>query len=117
MQRKLIISLVFAILLVFFALQNSAEVVIRLWFWSASTSLALVVILTFAAGAVMGLLFSIPARRRRKKSDNLPSTDPGSTSTNEVSPEVNSQANRQANLQEEDPRDKNGDPEFEDVMN
>ena len=106
MQRKLIVSLVIAILLVFFALQNSAEVIIRLWFWSVNTSLALVVILTFAAGVLMGLLFSIPVRGRRKKSSHLPPTDPGSTGTNEVPLEVNS------------PEDlRNGDPEFEDVIN
>lgn len=106
MQRRLIISLVFAILVAIFALQNSAEVVIRLFFWSVDTSLALVVILTFSAGALMGLLFSIPARRRRKNAEHLLTTDPGSTNIHEVPLEVNS------------PEDlRNGDPEFEDVIN
>ena len=55
MQRTLLIILVFTILVAIFALQNSAAVTIRLWFWSPDTSLALVVILTFTAGALMGI--------------------------------------------------------------
>jgi len=98
MQRILIIILVFIVLVTIFALQNSAEVVVRLWFWSIETSLALVVILTFAAGALMGILFSIPGRKRKKK--------PGDVHSHEEAPrEVDSP---------EELRD-NGDPEFEDL--
>ena len=106
MQRTLLIILVFTILVAIFALQNSAAVTIRLWFWSAETSLALVVILTFAAGALMGILFSIPGRRRKKKSQ--PASIPASSPEDEVPLEVNSQ---------EDLQEKGGDPEFEDVIN
>ena len=100
MQRTLLIIIVFTILVAIFALQNSAAVVIRLWFWSADTSLALVVILTFAAGALMGILFSIPGRKRKK--------EPLPPAAEEIPFEVNSP---------KDPRDESGDPEFEDVIN
>ena len=110
MQRTLIIILAFIILIAIFALQNSAEVVIRLWFWSFDTSLALVVILTFAAGALMGILFSIPGKKRRKKSgsseniirDRLPNEQ---TNSDNIPLEVNPPGTH----------NKDGDPEFEDV--
>ena len=81
----LIIILVFIILVAIFALQNSAEVVIRLWFWSVETSLALVLILTFAAGALLGIMFSLGGKRRKKEpvpmevnqpAENIPGGDP-----------------------------------------
>ena len=72
MQRTLIFLLVFTVLIAVFALQNSGEVEIRLWFWSIRTSLVLVLILAFAFGAAAGILFSLPGwsrRPARKKQD------------------------------------------------
>ena len=111
MQRTLIIILAFIILVAIFALQNSAEVVIMLWFWSLSTSLTLVVILTFVAGALMGILFSIPGRKRKKKSgsseNTIQDTLPHEQSTSDNIPlEVNSPGTL----------NRDGDPEFEDVI-
>jgi uncharacterized integral membrane protein len=68
MQRTLILILVFTVLIAVFALQNSGEVEIKLWFWSIRTSLVLVLILTFALGAVAGILFSLPGWSRRPSS-------------------------------------------------
>ncbi len=65
MQRTLIFLLIFTILIAVFALQNSSEAEIKLWFWSIRTSMALVLILTFAFGAVAGILFSLPGWSRR----------------------------------------------------
>lgn len=65
MQKTLIIGIILAILLVVFALQNAAEVLIHLWFWEAYISLALVLLVTFGMGAVIGVLFSIPSIRKR----------------------------------------------------
>jgi uncharacterized integral membrane protein len=95
MQRTLLIILVFAVLVAIFALQNSAEVVIKLWFWSIETSVALVVVLTFAAGALMGILFSIPRRKKKKVRDEAA----------EIPLEVNPHARP----------DEDDDPEFEDL--
>jgi len=104
MQRTLIIILVFIVLVAIFALQNSSEVVIRLWFWSLETSLALVLILTFSAGAIMGILFSLGGKKRKKEPERYTlKEDPPA---DEVPLEVSQ------------PADKNpsGDPEFEDVF-
>jgi len=64
MQKKLIFLLAFMVLVAVFALQNSIEVEIKLWFWSVRTSMVLVLILTFAAGAIAGILFSLPKRSK-----------------------------------------------------
>ena len=98
MQRTIIIILVFTVLVAVFALQNSAEVVIKLWFWSKETSLALVVILAFAVGALMGILFSIPSRKRKK--------EPDASMPEEIPLEVNIPS---------DPNEED-DPEFEDLI-
>lgn len=77
MQRTLIFLLVFTVLIAVFALQNSGEVEIKLWFWSIRTSMVLVLILTFAFGAVAGILFSLPGWSRRpsgKKQDQPETT-------------------------------------------
>ena len=67
MQKKLIFLLAFMVLIAVFALQNSMEVQIKLWFWSVKTSMVLILILTFAAGALAGILFSIPKKSRESK--------------------------------------------------
>lgn len=67
MQKKLILLLVFMVLIAVFALQNSIEVEIKLWFWSVRTSMVLILILTFAAGAIAGILFSLPKRSKDAK--------------------------------------------------
>jgi uncharacterized integral membrane protein len=64
MQKKLIFLLAFMVLVAIFALQNSIEVEIKLWFWSVRTSMVLILILTFAAGAIAGILFSLPKRTK-----------------------------------------------------
>jgi uncharacterized integral membrane protein len=102
MQRTLIFLLIFTVLIAVFALQNSGEVEIKLWFWSIRTSLVLILILTFAFGAVAGILFSLPgwSRRSSKKKPEPQATDePDSVRENDSKQEEKS----------------GGDPEFEDV--
>ncbi|MDP6776078.1 MAG: LapA family protein [Candidatus Latescibacteria bacterium] len=69
MQIYLIIALVVAILSVVFAVQNTAPVTVSLLGWKFESSLALVLLVTFALGVVTSLLVSIPAmvKRRRRK--------------------------------------------------
>lgn len=76
MQKKLIFLLVFMVLVAVFALQNSVEVTLKLWFWSVKTSMVLILILTFAAGAIAGILFSLPTRSGRKSTESLKSPEP-----------------------------------------
>jgi uncharacterized integral membrane protein len=88
MQRTLIIILIFTVLVAVFALQNSGEVEIKLWFWTIRTSMVLVLILTFAFGALAGILFSLPGRSRkpgRKKAEQQVTDTPETASGNESS--------------------------------
>jgi lipopolysaccharide assembly protein A len=57
---KLIILLVMAVLLVVFAIQNSQEVMIRLWFWRFYTSMALALIICIASGFLLSFWYFLP---------------------------------------------------------
>lgn len=102
MRRTLIFLLIFTVLIAVFALQNSGEVEIKLWFWSIRTSMVLVLILTFAFGALAGILFSLPGwshRPSRKKQVQHETDPPDAGKVNEP----------------EQVKKEGGDPEFEDV--
>ena len=86
MQKKLIFLLGFMVLIAVFALQNSMEVEIKLWFWTVRTSMVLILILTFAAGAIAGLLFSIP--KRSKKEVIVRGPTPADLPSGSESPEI-----------------------------
>ena len=85
MQKKLILFLAFTVLVAIFALQNSVEVEIKLWFWSLRTSMVLVLILTFAAGAIAGILFSRPKKPGKPEPEKIP---PSESTPEEVPLEV-----------------------------
>jgi len=86
MQKKLIFLLAFMVLIAVFALQNSMEVEIKLWFWTVRTSMVLILILTFAAGAIAGILFSLP--KRSKKEAVVQEPNPVDTPPEVILPEV-----------------------------
>ncbi len=75
MQVFIIIALLIAILAVIFALQNAVMVSITFLVWNIHGSLALVLLVTLAAGVVISLLASLPSlirgrltsRRQKKK--------------------------------------------------
>lgn len=67
MHKGIIASLVLAVLLVIFTLQNTAAVQIDLWFWSIHTSLALLVIVLLVAGALMAYLLFLPTLFNKNK--------------------------------------------------
>ena len=99
MQKKLILLLAFTVLVAIFALQNSVEVELKLWFWSIRTSMVLILILTFATGALAGILFSLPGWSNKSKTeDTKPSEEPA----------------EQVSVVE---KGTGKDPEFEDVNN
>lgn len=60
MQIFIIIALVIAVIAVIFALQNMAAVTVSLFFWQFDGSLALVLLVTLAAGVLISLLASLP---------------------------------------------------------
>lgn len=64
MNIKVVGAVSLLVLTVLFALQNAAEVKVRLLFWSLSTSLALLVVLLLVIGLTAGwILGSLRARR------------------------------------------------------
>jgi len=67
-QPALIVSLVLAILVAVFAVQNAGPVALRFGFWSAETSLVVVILVAAAAGAAMASLVGLPGwiRDRRR---------------------------------------------------
>lgn len=66
MQKILILSFVLSILAVIFAIQNSAPVSITFYFWNIQLPLALVIIFSMTIGAVLGILFSFPKRKKKE---------------------------------------------------
>ncbi len=79
MQLMVIIGIVIAIAGVAFALQNSVPVTVAFMFWSYDGSLAMIVLLALALGAVIIVLVSTPtalrtrwaANRQRKEIESL----------------------------------------------
>lgn len=67
MQRSLIFALLLILLVVVFALQNSDPVIIQLFFWKVESSIAFVMASVLFMGALLGVLFSLPAIFRRNE--------------------------------------------------
>jgi diguanylate cyclase (GGDEF)-like protein len=65
MPLLVILALAIALLAVLFALQNTAPVAISFFAWSAQEPLALVLLITLAAGVMAGLLISVPSLIKR----------------------------------------------------
>jgi putative membrane protein len=85
MRFGLVFSLMLAILAVVFALQNPQTMDVNLLFFQTQGSTALILILTFGFGVVVGLLSTLPKQlRTRKKLKELekkegPTSDAGSS--------------------------------------
>ena len=67
MQRSLIFALILILITVVFALQNSSPVTIRLFFWSVRTPIAFLIPVAVFFGAILGVMFSIPALQKRNE--------------------------------------------------
>lgn len=67
MRFGLIFSLIFAIIAVVFALQNPQPMEVNLLFFDTNGSTALVLILTFGFGVLVGLLSTLPSRLRTRR--------------------------------------------------
>ncbi len=67
-QTGLILSLVLAIAVAVFAIQNAGPVTLRFGIWSVETSLVVVILVAAAAGAAMASLLGLPGwiRDRRR---------------------------------------------------
>jgi lipopolysaccharide assembly protein A len=75
MRKILILSFVLTILAVIFALQNSVPVGIIFYFWTVQIPLALVIVFSMTIGAVLGILFSLPGRKKKKVIEANTETD------------------------------------------
>jgi uncharacterized integral membrane protein len=73
---RLIVLMAVGLLLVIFAIQNSHEVIVNLWFWRFSISLALALIICIIIGFVLGLVYLFPLFRDKQK--NNPDRETGS---------------------------------------
>ncbi len=67
MRFGLLFSLLLAIIAVIFALQNPQPMDVNLLFYQTEGSTALILILTFGFGVVVGLLSSVPGRLRARR--------------------------------------------------
>lgn len=67
MRFGLLFSLILAIIAVVFALQNPQPMDVNLLFFETQGSTALVLILTFGFGVVVGLLSTLPSRMRTRR--------------------------------------------------
>jgi putative membrane protein len=67
MRFSLLFSLVLAVLAVIFALQNPQPMDVNLLFFQTEGSTALVLILTFGFGVLVGLISSLPGRLRDRR--------------------------------------------------
>ncbi|HKR06451.1 MAG TPA: LapA family protein [Bacteroidia bacterium] len=60
-----IIAVVIALLAVIFALQNAQPVMVKLFFWDFSSSMALLMLITLVIGIASGMMTLFPAIYRR----------------------------------------------------
>lgn len=59
MLKRYIVILIITVLVVIFALQNADQVQIKLWFFDLNASLSLIIILMFAAGALIAIVLAL----------------------------------------------------------
>ena len=67
MQKSFIGILIIILLAIFFAIQNSQDVIISFWFWNMEANLVLVLFLSVTIGAITSWLLSLPWRSRQKR--------------------------------------------------
>ncbi len=67
MQRSLILALLLVLIIVVFALQNSASIELKLFFWNIQSSAALIITSVLFIGAILGVLFSLPSIIKKKE--------------------------------------------------
>jgi uncharacterized integral membrane protein len=67
MQRGLIISLIIAILLVVFALQNAEEVVIKFFGWEDTIPVVLLILVSALVGMIVSAILSISNTRKLRQ--------------------------------------------------
>ena len=92
MRLFIVLALLIAIVIIVFALQNSAIVTISFLSFHYTGSLALIVAILFTSGLLAGLLISLPSllkkhlalREHKKRIKQLEGNSPGSSSSDSM---------------------------------
>ncbi len=63
----IVLLIAVAVLAVIFAVQNSAPITVSFFGWSAQASMSIVLVLTFAAGILIGMLLLFPSIWKRMR--------------------------------------------------
>jgi len=71
MKIKIGISLLFVILIVVFAIQNTEVVTIKLWFWEVNTPRALLILLCLVIGIFIGFLVPSPQKKDKPEENEI----------------------------------------------
>ena len=91
-QAALILSLILAIVVALFAIQNAGPVTLRFGIWSLETSLVVVILVAAVAGAAVASLMGLPGwirdrRRLRVQARELDALRTGRTPASPPRPE------------------------------
>jgi uncharacterized integral membrane protein len=71
MQFFLFLALILALILMLFTVQNQASITVTFINWTFEGSLALLLVLSFAAGLMAGIFSSLPAWWRKTKTNHV----------------------------------------------
>ena len=66
MKAKTIIILLLAVLLIIFALQNTALIHVKCLFWGINVPLALLIFVCFAVGVIIGIILPRGGTKKKK---------------------------------------------------
>ena len=69
MQKNLIINLILILLIIVFAIQNVESITIKLYFWQVAVSKGFLVVLVLLVGALLGVLTTSAAYRKKQKNN------------------------------------------------
>lgn len=83
MKFKTILAIVFATLIVIFSLQNAEVTNVNFLFWSISVSRVLIILGSFAVGALVGIIVSLKRKKKIPKETVKPVKPAETLKTNE----------------------------------
>ncbi len=69
MRKIFMLVIILVVIATVFAIQNSIKVPVKLFFWDAELSVAVIIVFSLATGAILGILFSIRGRDSAKKKE------------------------------------------------
>lgn len=70
MQKYLILTLLLILIAVVFTIQNSTSIPVKFIFWEREVPVAVLIFVSLAFGALLGILFSFPKKNKKKENEN-----------------------------------------------